>query len=55
MNNMLGIIISITGKTALSEPQSSLDGSARLHPVFTSLNFATIIFFPTEQGRQPCV
>jgi hypothetical protein len=27
------------------EPQPSLKDSARLHPVFTSLNFVTIIFF----------
>jgi hypothetical protein len=37
------IIIIIIGKTALFEPQPSLDDSATLHPVFTSLDFATII------------
>jgi hypothetical protein len=25
------------------------------HPVFTSSDFATTVFFFTEQGRQPCV
>jgi hypothetical protein len=29
------VIIIIIGKTALFEPQSSLEDSARLHPVFT--------------------
>jgi hypothetical protein len=34
----------INGKTALPEPQPSLEDYARLdHPLFTSLNFATII------------
>jgi hypothetical protein len=46
--------IIIIGKTALFEPQPSLEYSARFHPVFTSLDFATIIIF-TEQGLQPCI
>jgi hypothetical protein len=25
------------------------------HPVFTSLDFTTVIFFSTEQGHQPCI
>jgi hypothetical protein len=36
---------SILGKTALFEPEPSLEESARLHPVFISLDFATVIFF----------
>jgi hypothetical protein len=47
-------IIIIFGKTALFEPQPSLEASVRLHPVFTSLHFA-IVFFFIEQLRQPCV
>jgi hypothetical protein len=39
------IIISIVGKIALSKPQPSSEDSVRLHPVFTSLDFAT------EQGH----
>jgi hypothetical protein len=45
--------IIITGKTDLLEPQPSLENSARFDPVFTCLDFVTILF--TEQGRQPCV
>jgi hypothetical protein len=36
-------------ETALSKLQPSLEDSARLHPVFTSLDFETIIYI-TEQG-----
>jgi quinol-cytochrome oxidoreductase complex cytochrome b subunit len=32
-------------KQPLFEPQLSLEDSARLHPVFTSLDFATAILF----------
>jgi hypothetical protein len=39
------IIIITIGKTALLEPQLSLEYYAGLHPVFTSLDFATIFFF----------
>jgi hypothetical protein len=49
-------IISITiiiGKTALFEPQHSLEDSAIFEQVFASLDFARIIYF-TEQGHQPC-
>jgi hypothetical protein len=46
-------VIIMIGKTALFEPQSSSDDSAKLQPVFTYLDFATIFF--TEQGCQPCV
>jgi hypothetical protein len=42
------------GKTVLLAPQLSLEDSARLQPVFTSLDFTTIIF-RTAQGRQPCI
>jgi hypothetical protein len=48
------IIIIIIGKTSLFKPQRSLQDSARLLPVFTSLDFATVILL-TEQNRQPCV
>jgi hypothetical protein len=48
----IGIIT--IGKTALLEPQPSLEDCVRLHPVFTSLDFPTI-FFLKEQGDQPCV
>jgi hypothetical protein len=44
----------ITGKTAVSAPQPSLEDSARFDRVFSPLDFATIFFF-TEQGRQPCL
>jgi hypothetical protein len=37
-------IIIIIGKTTLFEPQPSLQDSARLRLVFTSLDFATIFF-----------
>jgi hypothetical protein len=33
----------------------SFDDSARFDAVFTSLYFATITFFFTHKGRQPCV
>jgi hypothetical protein len=36
------VIIIITGETALLEPWSSLEDSASLYPVFTSLDFAKI-------------
>jgi hypothetical protein len=35
----------IIGKTAFFEPQPSLRDSAKFYAVFTSLDFATIIFF----------
>jgi hypothetical protein len=54
MSNKLIIIVIIICKRALFEPQPYLEDSARLHPVVSSLNFATIFFF-TERGRQPCV
>jgi hypothetical protein len=38
-------MIIITDKTALFEPWPYLDDSASLHPVFTSLDFATIFFY----------
>jgi hypothetical protein len=38
------IIIIIIGKTALFEPYPFLEDFAQLHPVFTSLDFATMIF-----------
>jgi hypothetical protein len=34
-----------TGKTTLFELMPSLEDSVRLHPAFTSLDFATIFFF----------
>jgi hypothetical protein len=40
---LLLIIIIISSKTALYEPQPSLDDSSRFDLVFTSLDFATII------------
>jgi hypothetical protein len=55
------IIIIFIAKTALFEPQPSLEDSARFvlsweldHSVFTSSDFATVFLF-TEQGHQPCV
>jgi hypothetical protein len=42
------IIIIIICDTALFEPQPSLDASARLQPVFTSSDFATIIFLQSK-------
>jgi hypothetical protein len=36
-----------------SVPQKILSDFSIDHPVFTSLDYATTIFF-TEQGRQPC-
>jgi hypothetical protein len=50
---MTVILIIFIGKTALFEPRPSLKDSARLHPVFDSLDFATV-FFVTEQCCQPC-
>jgi hypothetical protein len=49
------IIIIIIGKTALLEPQPSLEDSARFDPVHTSLNFATVIFSRARPSalRQP--
>jgi hypothetical protein len=44
----ISFFIIIIGKTALFEPYSSLEDSARLHPVFTSLDFATIIFLQSK-------
>jgi hypothetical protein len=38
------------GKTALFEPQPSLEDSTGMHPVFISLDFST-----KEEGCQPCV
>jgi hypothetical protein len=35
--------VNITGKTSLFEPQPSLEEPARLHPDFTSLDFATFL------------
>jgi hypothetical protein len=41
-----GVIhIITTGKTALFEPEPSLEDSASLHPVFTSLDFTIIFYF----------
>jgi hypothetical protein len=48
-------IITAIGKTAVSKPWSSLEGSVRLHSVSTSLDFATNISFCTEKGVQPFV
>jgi hypothetical protein len=42
------IIIIIIGKTALIEPQSSLEDSVRFDLVFTSLYFATIIILQSK-------
>jgi hypothetical protein len=39
------IIIIIVGKTPLFELHPSLEDSAGLHPVFASLDFATVIFY----------
>jgi hypothetical protein len=39
------IFVIIIGNTALLEPQPSLEDSARLHPVFTSFDSSTIIFY----------
>jgi hypothetical protein len=36
------IVIIIIGKTALFEPQPSLEDSVRLYLVFTSLDFVTV-------------
>jgi hypothetical protein len=49
------VLFIIIGKTAIFEQQPSLKDSARLNPVFTSLDFVTVILFLTEQGLQPCV
>jgi hypothetical protein len=38
------------GKTALFESYPSLEGSARLHPGFTSLDFATVIFYRAKSS-----
>lgn len=38
-------LIILIGKSALFVPQSSLEDSVKLHPVFTSSDFATIVFF----------
>jgi hypothetical protein len=38
-------IIIIVSKTALFEPQLFLEDSVKMHPVFTSLNFVTIILY----------
>jgi hypothetical protein len=45
---LLGRIIIVFGETTLFEPQPSLEDSARFDPVFTSLDFATIIFSESE-------
>jgi hypothetical protein len=39
------IIIIIIVRTALLEPWPSLEDSVILHPVYTSFDFATIIFY----------
>jgi hypothetical protein len=41
---IMKMIVIIIGKTALSELYLSLEDSARLHPVFTSLDFSKIIY-----------
>jgi hypothetical protein len=58
--NAAHTLIIIIGKTALFEPYPFLEDSARFihywgldHVVFTSLDFATVIFF-TKKGHQPC-
>jgi hypothetical protein len=57
--------VSTIGKTALFEPQPSLEDSTSLHPVFASLDFATLIFLqskvfslaskPQPGGPGPCI
>jgi hypothetical protein len=42
------IIVIITGKSALFESYPFLEGSSRLYPVFTSLDFATVIFLQSK-------
>jgi hypothetical protein len=42
------IITIIIGKTALFEAQPSLEESARLHAVFTSLDYETIFFLQSK-------
>jgi hypothetical protein len=60
------IHIIIIDKTALFEPQPALEDSARLHGIFTSLDFATLFFFsqskvvslasnPQPGGPGPCI
>jgi hypothetical protein len=41
-------IITITGKTALFEPQPSLEDSARFDPGFRYLGFATVKFLQSK-------
>jgi hypothetical protein len=53
LHQSIGRIITI-GKTALFEPWPSLEDSARSHPVFTYLDFITIIVLQSK-ARQPCV
>jgi hypothetical protein len=48
------IIIIIIGKTALFEPQPSLEDSATLHPGFELFGFRDSIFY-IKQGPQSCV
>jgi hypothetical protein len=50
---LAGKIITTIGKTALFEPQPSLEDSARLHPVFTSLDFVTIVLFKQSKVVSP--
>jgi hypothetical protein len=42
------IIILIIGKTGRLEPYPSLEDSAKLHPVFISLNFTTVTFLQSN-------
>jgi hypothetical protein len=59
------IKIIIIGRIYLFEPQPSLENSARFDPVFTSLDFAAIIFLqskvvslapnPQPGGPDPCI
>jgi hypothetical protein len=42
------IIIIIIGKTTLFQPWPSLEDSAGLHPVFISLDFATIFVLQSK-------
>jgi hypothetical protein len=54
----------IIGEATLFEPKSSLVDSARLHPVFICLDFATVFFLlikvvslasnPQQGGPSPC-
>jgi hypothetical protein len=46
---MTSFIIKIR-KTSFFEPHSSLEDSARLHLVFTSLDFVTILFYKARSS-----